>query len=887
MYKHTRLHSSVRRYVQTLAIGAVSAAALAPHALAQDAGNQMQLEEIVVTGTLIRGVEVAGSNPISMDAENILETGAVTTNELLAALPQVSNFFNQRPETDPRGAALAQVNRPNLRNLPGVSTISGSTTLLLLDGHRLAPVGTDQATPDADAIPTIVMERVELVTDGGSSLYGADAVGGVINFTTIDKFDGVKVDLGYDAGDDYNGWQGSLLAGTDWDSGSGYIALATTDRDSVLIEDRDWAAQGDWNEDGTVLTPSGTECLEPVGAVTTWFWFAPASIWTDNPAAPGAGVTPVGEPCDIDGKSSLLPEQQRDNIFGGLTQQLGDSMTFDLKAYYMDRETTYDRYPTGDTIGEPSPNEQGLVGGATGDLTSTSQVGFSYGAHPAYRNRQLKLDIETWGITPELTIDLPNSWQIRNTLFYGESKNEVVDPQSNRAKLIEYVNGGQLDPLNVGTADAAVVNDILNWQLYDYVEQELLDLRVIADGDVFELPAGMLKAAIGAEYARDEASKKNGETTYGGTGSLDTRSDHRDVYSAFVELSIPVFESLELSVSARYDDYSDFGNTTNPQFGFSYNPTDWLHIYGKYAESFNAPTVIDSISPGIGRFVPNAAAGVPDPLGVRTDPNRDDVLIFEGSSGALGPQTAESMGFGFELRPLDELSINLYYYEIEFVDLLAAVNPQLSSVVLLNPDKFIFEPTQEEWDSLLAQIDNAEQFSDIDPADVGVVVDRRVDNTDEAELKGYDFSARYTHDTSGGTFSYGVAGNYQDEFILTKAGADIDQLTYLPDLTVSADVGWSQDNAQARVTFRYTGSSDADPAIAVNQDDVDSFLTTNLFIGYTFEGEGFVDGLSVRFNLDNVFDEEPSEYRTQRNLSYSENTWSLGRMFKFGISKTF
>ncbi len=84
---------------------------------------------------------------------------------------------------------------------------TGATTLILVDGHRLAPVGTDQSSLDPDVIPMNVMRRVEVVTNGGSSLYGADAVGGVINFVTLDDYDGVRVDLGYDTGDDCDGWQ--------------------------------------------------------------------------------------------------------------------------------------------------------------------------------------------------------------------------------------------------------------------------------------------------------------------------------------------------------------------------------------------------------------------------------------------------------------------------------------------------------------------------------------------------------------------------------------------------------------------------------------------------------------------------------------------------------
>lgn len=872
-----------RKKVLSLAVlGAITASPLT-HAQ-QPAGGE--LEEVLVTGTLIRGVEATGSQTLGIDTEAIADMGAVTTNELLASVPQVSNFFNQRPEQDPRGADRLQVNRPNLRNLPGINAATGATTLVLVDSYRLAPVGTDQSSLDPDVIPAVVMDRVEIVTDGGSSLYGADAVGGVINFVTKDEFEGVKIDLGYDTGDDYDGWQASLIAGTSWDGGGGYFALATTDRDAVLSGDRDWALQGQWDEAGKVLTPSGTECIQPVGAVTTWFWYGGG--WTNNPAAPGAGVTPVGEPCDIDAAQSLVPEQTRDNFYAGITQDIGDRMTFKAKAYYMDRNTKYPKYPLGDSISEPSPTELGIEGGAIGELYDTAAVGFSYGAHPAYRDRDQELDIETWGITPELIVDLGSSWQWRNTLYYGESDNRVVQPDSNRARLLAYVEAGELDPANVAAADDSVIEDILNWELADKVKQEMFFFRSVADGELFRLPAGMLRGAIGAEYQEDKAEKQNGEVNRGAVGSLESRKADRDVTSVFAELAIPVFESLNVSLSARYDDYSDFGDTTNPNVGFDWDPVDWLTIFGKWGESFNAPTALDAIAVANGRYIANAAAGVPDPNGERTNPSRDDVFLVEGASGALKPQTAEIWGVGFELRPLDGLTLNAYYYEIEFQDLLGAPNPQLSSAVLLNPDKFVFEPTDAELEAFVSAAENGDQFNDINAEDIGVIVDRRIANTEEATLEGIDFGVRYSHSTGFGQMTYGLSGNYQSDFELTQSGVAQDQLAYNPDLFVAADIGWTGNHARASLSFRYTDGYDTDPSVAVNQSDVDEFLTTYLFIGYDFAGSsGMLDGLSLRFNVDNLFDEDPPEYRSQRNLNYSEWGWTLGRVYKLGLSYRF
>ncbi len=553
----------------------------------------------------------------------------------------------------------------------------------------------------------------------------------------------------------------------------------------------------------------------------------------------------------------------------------------------MNRETTYRSYPEGETISEPGPDQLGLVGEFVGELYETAAVGFSYGAHPAYRHRDLEIDIETWGITPELAIDLGNSWQLRNTLHYGKSDNRVDQPQSNRDRLLGYVESGQLDPLDVASADAAVIQDILNWVRLDDVEQEMFFFRSIADGELFELPAGTLRAALGIEYTKDKAEKRNGDVSRDATGTLERKKDDRDIKSVFAELSVPVFESLALSLSARYDDYSDFGDTTNPNIGFDWNPTDWLTVFGKWGESFNAPTVLDRIATSQGTYFPNTASIVPDPNGERTNPNRDDVLLLEGAGGTLQPQTAETWGLGFEVRPLEGLKANLYYYEIDFEELLGAPNPQSAEAVLLNPEKFIFEPTQAEWDAFLAQIDNGDQFADLDPNQVGIIVDRRTANTDRAELRGIDFGIRYDHSTNFGYWSYGLSGNYSTEFDLFQGANVTDQLEFNPDLFVSADIGWSGDNTRARLTFRYTDGYDANPSQAVNQRKVDDFLTTNLLVGYDFSGSGITEGLSLRFNVDNLFDEEPPELRTQQSINYSRTGYSLGRIYKFGLSKKF
>ncbi len=888
------LKIAVRNYVKCLAAGAATIA-LVPTAVSaqeQASGKLMQLEEVVVTGTLIRGVEPTGSQVIGIDEDVVLETGAVTTNELLATVPQISNFFNSRPEQDPRATDRLTLNRPNLRALPGINSASGATTLVLVDSHRLTPMGVNESSLDADVIPANVIQRIDIVPDGGSSLYGADAVGGVINFMTLDEFDGVKVDLGYDSGDDYDASQVALLAGTSWENGNGYISLSTTDRGEVLNRERDWATYGNWNEDGTELTPSGTECIEPAGSVNRWFWVGNVggndlNIWTDNPAAPGTGVFPVGDPCDIRGEEALLPEQDRDNIYGSVTQNLGDKMTLSAKAYYMDRNTSYALYPLGDSITGQTPTELGIQGEATGDLYDQPAVGFSYAPSSAYRHREREVDIETWGITPELVMQLGDtSWQLRNTLHYGISKNEVSTPDSNREKMLAYVEAGQFDPLNVAAADPAVVADILDWGTGTQTEQELFFVRAIGDGELFALPAGPLRAAVGVEYARDEAKKRSGSTVIGGLGDLGWNKGDREITSAYAELSVPVLDTLDMALSARYDDYSDFGDTTNPSVGLTWAPAEWIEVYGKWGESFNAPTLLDSLATATGGFYPNQANVVPDPNGELTDPARVDSFLLEGAGGSLKPQTAEIWAAGIVLRPLENLRLNLNYYDIDFVDLLGAVDPTSATAVQQNPDRIVFSPTQEELDFFISQVENADQFGDLDAATMGVIVDRRQSNTDSARLKGFDFGAQYFHETGIGEMAYGLSGTYTESFDITKNGFSSDQLKYNPSLAMSGFVGLTRDNFRTKLTLNYSGGSDADPTEAVNQGSKDSFLVTNLFAAYEFDSDsGFTSGLSLRLIVDNILDEEPPEYRRQQNPNYVGFT--LGRVYKLGLTKTF
>ena len=172
--------------------------------------DAVEVAEIVITGTSIRGVPPTGSNLISMSRDDIQTIGAANTPDLLASVPQL-NSFNTAPSPSLGGVGSFA---PGMRGLPA------SATLPLMNGHRLVAAAANETNPDFPLIPNLAIQRVEVVADGASSIYGSDAVAGVVNFITRTRVSGVEASASYGAADDYYSGHFGVLAGTAWARGS-------------------------------------------------------------------------------------------------------------------------------------------------------------------------------------------------------------------------------------------------------------------------------------------------------------------------------------------------------------------------------------------------------------------------------------------------------------------------------------------------------------------------------------------------------------------------------------------------------------------------------------------------------------------------------------------
>jgi iron complex outermembrane receptor protein len=185
----------------------------------------VQPENVVtVTGTSIRGVAAVGSDVTTIRREDIVATGATTSTELLRSVPEMNNFSASGINKGQNQANF--VDQPAIHGI-GVGNGGAGLTLVLLDGHRLPGAGINQTAPDAGSIPTSILERVEVMADGGSAIYGSDAVAGVINFVPRKNFNGAETKARFGSADGYRTKNFSHLVGHKWDGGH---ALAAVER---------------------------------------------------------------------------------------------------------------------------------------------------------------------------------------------------------------------------------------------------------------------------------------------------------------------------------------------------------------------------------------------------------------------------------------------------------------------------------------------------------------------------------------------------------------------------------------------------------------------------------------------------------------------------------
>jgi iron complex outermembrane receptor protein len=842
-----------------------------PSGAASEASDNV-LEELVVTGSSIRGVPPVGSNLISVSREDIEAIGAASTADLVATVPQL-NSFNTAPQASLGGVGSFA---PGMRGLPA------SATLPLMNGHRLVAAAANETNPDFPLIPGLALERIEIVADGASSIYGSDAVAGVVNFITRKRFSGVEVNASYGAADDYSAGYVGALFGKDWGSGSILAAYQYAESGNITGGDRDYRVQ-DFRSQGGIDTRA-TSCPSPNVLANT-------TLWSVYQAAPAFGLNTINY-CDNGAVADLLPKSRTHSLFVSGRQDLNDRAALWGEVLYSDRHDEIRAAPPAQTvfIANTNPFFQGPAGAANEYVLfrPDNLVGSDHFTNTDDR----RAGNSTFGLDYKLPRDL-------NLSVYGSydwAENDAFIPQINTAAITAAAAGTTtataLDPFGAGTSPA-VRAAILNSSTDVDIKQNTKLAAAKLDGPLMTLPGGTLRFAVGAEVRRETFEQRG----FVGATSVPENLE-RDVKSIYGELFVPIvgdgnaaplFHSLSLSLSGRYDDYSDFGSTSNPKVGVNWEPVEGVTLRGSYGTSFRAPG-LRQVGATVGSYYLSAAQAVT----FANDPTRGaaqvNTVYLLGGNRDLKPEEATTYSFGVDVNPkrLPALRASVTYYNIEYTGVIGTpsvpyvfTDPTFSGQVYRNP-------TSAQLSALLAIATPVNLPAPL-PA-IGNVLDLRLNNFGVRKTDGLDFDANYRWTTGFGSVFADLAGNYILNFDTQfSPGAPVSDSLRLgiPRWTARATLGAEAGpvSVMGFVNHRDGIRNNFTTPTGVGSYKADSYTTVDLRVIWTLPDSRWTKGTVLALQVNDLFDEEPPFFPATDGIGGAYNP--IGRFVAVSLRKTF
>lgn len=868
-------------FVLLLAAGQAQAQDAAPNA----GSDEAVLEEVVVTGTSIRGVPPVGSNLISVTRADIVTLGGANTPDLSASIPQLSSF-NTAPQTSAgTGPGLGSF-APALRNLPATATLP------LMNGHRLVGAGVQVTNPDYPLIPNLAIERIEVVADGASSIYGSDAVAGVVNFITRRRVDGVEVSATYGVGDDYYSGNLGVLVGKTWGTGSLIGAYQYSSNDNITGGERDYRVL-DFRPWGGVDSRS-TACAQP----TVYLYPTYATPQAYDAATGSFGAPGTPSLCDTGAGADLFPASEIHAGFLSGRQDLNERVTIWGDLLYSDRHDDIRVAPQSAYVYmycpgyTTNPNARCPTGGVhefvyfdSGQLLGTDH--FTNTNDKAVGNGSFGADFR-------LPRDLNLS--VYGTVDWAKNESYVFALSQTALQAFADIN---LDPFGTNTPQATI-DAILGYNYFvDITERH--DVRaagVKLDGPLIDLPAGALRFALGAE-ARQEGFEQRGyylASAYNVDETMD-----RDIGAIYGELFIPIFgngheaplmRSLSVSISGRYDDYSDFGSTSNPKIGVNWEPAEGVGVRGSYGTSFRAPG-LRQLGATIGSYY-TAAAGAAalnaNLAGVQT-------VYLSGGNPGLRPEEATTYSFGVDLTPtsLPGFRTSLTYYSVDYTNVIASptMAQTFADTTLRNSLVYYDAAYAAGRDANIDRLLGISLMSGGSPT-AGApiyVVDLRVQNVSSLKTDGLDLDVSYRWTTNFGSMFASLVGNYvlDYETQASPQAAAADGLKLgLSRWTARASLGLQAGalsagafvNYRDGITNNYGLSSGGTAAY-----DADAYVTVDLRLGWTLPDGGWTQGTTLALQVNDLFDAQPPFFPAGQGIGGAYNV--IGRYVALNLRKTF
>ncbi len=689
------------QYRLTAAITAALALTCTSTVLAQetppDGGDAPKtLDNVVVTGSRLRRVDTETANPVvTVTREQITATGKATVGDLLQELPSIAGNATN-PNTNNGGGTGAST--VSLRGL------GDKRTLVLVNGSRLA-------YNDVNAIPASMIERIEVLSDGASAVYGSDAIGGVVNFILRDRFEGTQFSTDFGSS-----WKGdgdrrnfSLTSGKAWDRGSIVAGLSYHKLDAVSAAERDYSKDalylidGQSVKQGSSATPTGSVNFNDGSAASTAlataYGCSRVTLNSGVQGRAGAGdfhcYNAVNDSYNYQPYNLLQTPQERTNAFALGTLRLNDNVEAYLDTWFSKTESASIIAPipifaNGDNFlvsAESAYNPYGVNFG-TDRSTGTSYNDLNTRII-ALGNRRYQYNTYNLQVAPGLRGSFgDSSWQWDARLNYGRVKqksinygfldyarfNQAVGPSfADTDGTVKCGSAGNpiagCTPINIFNINDAAYTNALQSMVVDPVVSSVYTVRQFeanANGSLFELPAGTVSLAAGVSYRKESTSTQADprwqadENGLCGTiefcattlnGSFQVREAYAEALLPLLK-DVPLVQSLNLTIGSRFSDYSSVGSRTNSKLSLEYRPVQDLLLRATASQVFRAPN-INELYGGVA----GDAATANDPCNGYTGghaaacANVPTDGSYQQADGQVSAKTSGAVVAGYQLKP--------------------------------------------------------------------------------------------------------------------------------------------------------------------------------------------------------------------------------------------
>ncbi|MBT5105461.1 MAG: TonB-dependent receptor [Porticoccaceae bacterium] len=715
------------------------------------AQEQNELEEVVVVGSQIKGASITTALPVTViSAGDIDALGLDSGEELLENMAEMGlNYFTEAEAfSGGVNSARGDIGSYNLRNM-GVGN-----TLVLLNGRRLVNsagyqtelLGGDYVptlTVNSNLIPTTGLDRVEVLKDGASAIYGADAVAGVVNNVIDSNYEGFSFTTkmtGYDHFD-ANDVNFSSKFGTKFNDGNSHVTVLVDyyDRDSIkATEDYRWSV-GDhrkilpddslWKTSTSFRNLYSYQYAQLDQSGTNSFTDSSGEMQilpSDDAKCSGSKALDTGYgTCLVPDTTSdnyyLNPGDYRDfrsdlkrtNIFVTLSHEFGDGLELFSELGYYSSDTLKNVEPAGTSSSAP------LAIGA--DYYYTNNL-VQDGENPL-AGKKLRLDglrnpkygrvIDNEKETTRFLAGLRGStgeWDWETAILYSKAKaNDLTRNRISNTLLTEALADPTEAAFNIFSIDSTNIERALI-DVYRNDESELTSFDIKAsNNNVFTLPAGPVGLLVGMEY-REEAYSDDRDPRLDGTiafvadngsafpfvgdvlGSSPTSdaSGNKDTTSVFAELQIPVTESISAQLALRHEDISDAGTTTVGKFAVGWEATDWMLVRGSTQTAFRAPNLVQVNQAQVARVGTTVDAVYQYISGNDKDVRDYDWTMQRYAEGAENLESEESTNssIGLVIQPpmMDGLVITYDMWKIEkdkTIGLFGRANNTIQDLALL------------------------------------------------------------------------------------------------------------------------------------------------------------------------------------------------------------